>query len=210
MRRDRDDRTDGRDFEQRSARRDANGRYGRNDDRSYGSSRDRSWRENERVTMEGRITSLDRQRDGYRVYLNGSRHSFWVPDARLRHLGRDIRVGLAIRLGGIFRAGIVAVDVLGWPGYDDRYYDRDGYDDRYADDVVRGYVTDVSYRRGVLVLREDRSGRTIEVDLHDTRRSRLDVNDLRRGDYVTLSGTWRGGRYFEAYEIESIGTRRGY
>ena len=161
--------------------------------------------------MEGRITSFNRERDGYRVYLNGSRHSFWVPNVRLRHFGRDLRVGLSIRLGGIFRAGVIAVDVLGWPGYDDRYYDRDGYYDRgYADDYVRGYVTDISYRRGVLLLRDDRSGRTIEVDVRDTRRSRLDVNDIRRGDYVTLSGTWRGGRVFEAYEIDSIGSRRRY
>ena len=39
------------------------------------------------------------------------------------------------------------------------------------------------------------------------RRSRLGIDDLRRGDRVTLSGTWIRGGLFDARRIDSIGTR---
>jgi len=69
---------------------------------------------------------------------------------------------------------------------------------------VAGRVERVDYRYGRLVLRDDRSGRVIEVDMRATEHRRgLDFGDLRRGDFVGLVGSWSGG-YFHAYRIDSV------
>jgi hypothetical protein len=54
-----------------------------------------NYRENQRVTQSGRITSFARERNGYRVNLDRGR-SYWVPES----FGRGLRVGLSINLGG--------------------------------------------------------------------------------------------------------------
>lgn len=172
----------------------------------YGGS---SYRDNQRVNVSGRVTSLNRENGGYRVYLDRGRDSFWIPAARLHDRGNDLRVGISIVLGGIFRGGRVDVDAVSWPGdrgYD-RRYDRDRRDHRR--DAVRGVVERIDERRGVMLLRESSTGRTIEVDMRDTRHDRrVDFNDLRRGDYVTLSGDWERGGRFEAERIESVSSGR--
>ena len=157
-----------------------------------------SYRDNQRVNASGRVTSFSRGNGGYRVQLDRGRESYWIPESRMRDRGRDLRVGISVVLGGVFRGGRVDVDAVSWP------------DDRgYRDDYVRGVVERVDYRDGVLLLRDSSTRRTIEVDMRDTRRSsRSDLGDLRRGDFVTLTGQWlRGGR-FEADGIESVNSRR--
>jgi hypothetical protein len=182
----------------------------RNDDdrRDGNSSRgsNRSYRENERVSMDGRISSFSRERDGYRVRLDRDNRSYWVPQSYFRNRERNLRVGLAIRLGGIFRGGSIIVDAVNWP--DDRDYGRnDRYDRRSYNDYLRGTVERVDLRTASLLIRDNDSRRVIEVDMRNAdRRGRIDLNDLRRGDYVELSGeSYRGE--FVAYNIESVRTR---
>jgi hypothetical protein len=175
----------------------------RDRDRDRGSS-SRGYRDNDRVTLEGRIRSIDRHRDAYRVQLDRGAYSFWVPQHALRNRARDFRVGSAIRFGGVFRGGYVHVDVVDWPrgGY---------YDDRYGShrSTVRGYVDRVDYRRGTLRLRDDYNGRYVTVDIdRRSRRRSVDLHDLRRGDYVTISGTWLGSGVFEATRIQNVRSRR--
>jgi len=176
----------------------------RNDNRGE-SRHDRNDRDrhDNRITESGKIRSFTHERDGYRVYLDRGNYSYWVPQSHLR--GHRLSVGLSIRLGGIFDNGYVMVDDLGWPddgGYNDGYY-NDGA--RYGD-VVRGVVDRVDFRRGTVNLRSDRG--YITVDMRSlNRRSRLGIDDLRRGDRVTLSGTWIRGGLFDARRIDSIGTR---
>jgi hypothetical protein len=179
---------------------------GRGDDRRVEQSRDaydnHSYRENQRVNATGRVTAFSRERDGYRVQLDRG-GSFFVPQSRLRNHVNDLRVGINISLGGIFRGGRIDVDAISWPGDGGGY----GYG-ATAQGYVRGVVQNVDYRRNVMTMRDDASGRLIDVDLRETRRtSRLDANDLRRGDYVTLSGDWLRGGVFSAYQIESVRTR---
>lgn len=160
-----------------------------------------SYRDNQRVNATGRVTSFSHANGGYRVQLDRGRESYWIPESHMRNRGSDLRVGISIVLGGVFRGGRVDVDAVSWP--DDRGYRND------RDDYVRGVVERVDYRSGVLLLREAFTRRTITVDMRDTRRSsRVDFGDLRRGDSVTLSGQWlRGGR-FEADGIERVNSRR--
>jgi len=155
-----------------------------------------------RVSEQGRIRSFRAERDGYRVYLDRGNYSFWVPDSLLGR--RKLRVGLDVRLGGVYRGGYVWVDVLGWPN-EPYYNDGESNRDRYGRDTVSGRVERVDLRQERLLLREDRSGRIVEVDARavDERHRRLDLGDVRRGDRVTLRGTWEHGK-FHAIRIESL------
>jgi hypothetical protein len=90
---------------------------------------------------------------------------------------------------------------------DDRRGDRYERRDRVA--TIAGRVERIDHRRDVVVLREARSGRTVYVDMDrvEDRRRRADLNDLRRGDYIRLTGEWdRDG--FEAYRIDDISRPR--
>lgn len=167
-------------------------------DRGGYENRDRDYRDNERVTVEGRISNMTRERDGYRMQLDRSNHSFWVAERSAR--GNNLRIGLPVSLGGIFRRGLVYVDVIGYP--DTR---------RDANRVfVRGYVSDVDYRRGVLYVRDDASRRVITVNASRLEREsrRFDLDDLRRGDYVDVYGDWGSRGTLEAYRVEQRGGRR--
>jgi hypothetical protein len=162
----------------------------------------RTYRNNERVTVHGRVQSFNRERGGYRVQLDRGGYAFWIPDSRMRR-GFDIRVGIDISLGGIFRDNAIYVDSVDYgSGYGANRAD-------YRDDYVRGTVVRVDYRSRTLWLREDRTGRVINVDMRATSRgSRIDLNDLRRGDRVSLSGDWSRGGVFRAVEIASVRTGR--
>lgn len=157
--------------------------YQPNDHRSNG------YRENQRVNVTGRIQSFSRERNGYRVRIDNG--SYWISEARFGNRARDLRVGLAITLGGIFRGGVIGIDAVSWPvsgGY--------GYDQSY----VRGVIQHVDYRRGTMALREQTTGRLFEVDMRDAGFGRR----LRRGDFVTLSGQWLRGSVFAAYRVDSV------
>jgi hypothetical protein len=146
------------------------------------------YRENQRVNVSGRVNSFNRERNGYRVYLDSG--NYWIPEARFGNRARDLRVGVSLSFGGIFRGGVFGIDAVSWPvssGY--------GYDQGY----VRGVVQQVDYRSDTMTLRDASTGRLFEVDMRD-----LGNASLGRGDYVTLSGQWVQGNIFAAYRIDSV------
>ena len=154
------------------------------------------YRDNERVTVQGRVSRLTHERDGYRVWLDRGNYSYWVPSSRMR--GRNLSVGISVVLGGIFRGNVVYVDDLGYPG--------GGYNDRYGREYVSGVIERIDYRRANVTLRDRRSSRyvTVDMDRLDRNGRGVDFNDLRRGDYVTIAGDWDRGNVFEAFRIESV------
>lgn len=174
-------------------------RYERRDDR-------RDHRGGRGLSAQGRVTSLHRERDGYRLQLDRGGQWYYVPASAWRARNRGLAIGLPIRLGGGY--------------YDDRGYihvsDADYYDDRgyghgRGDGWVSGVVRRVDYRRDVLEIRDERTGRTITVDARraDRRNRRgIDVSDLQRGDFVELEGAWVHGNVFRAYRIDSVDSRR--
>jgi hypothetical protein len=167
-----------------------------------------NYRENDRVNLQGKITSFNRESNGYRMNLDRG-PSFFVPESYFRNRARDLRVGVSISLGGIFRSGSVYVDAVSWP---DDGYGYDGYDrsyDRSYGGHLFGVVDRIDFRRGTVWLRDDRSSRLVEVDLRRDRHSRLNVDDLRRGDFVELSGSWIRGGIFAADRIDSVRSGRG-
>ena len=87
------------------------------------------YRENQRINASGRISSFSHERDGYRIRLEGNDRSFWVPQSSFGNRARDLRAGVSIGLGGVFRGGSIYVDAVSWPndgyGYNNGYgYDR--------------------------------------------------------------------------------------
>jgi hypothetical protein len=184
-----------------------------------------SWRNDGRnngrrgnVTHEGRVTRLDRDRDGYRVRLDRNDDWFFVPQSALYNRGRnrDLRIGVNIRLSGAWDSrGYVYVSSADWLD-DDRYDGRnDRRNDRYdTRDTLRGVVESVDIFRGTAVVRDQYSGRRVAVRVTPSARGRgqrgdrgLDLEDIRRGDHVTFLGDWERG-YFEARRIDNVRSGR--
>lgn len=178
--------------------------YRSSDDRRQSDSSNRGYRENDRVTMQGHISSFSRENNGYRLRLDQGNASYWVPDSYVRNRTRDLRVGVSISLGGVFRSGSVYVDAVSWPDGGGYGYNNDNYRDGYRDSSLRGVVDRVDFRRSTVWVREDRTRRVVEVDMRAERRGRLNIGDLRRGDRIELSGDWTRSGLFVANRIEDI------
>ncbi|HKB81554.1 MAG TPA: hypothetical protein VKH35_17730 [Thermoanaerobaculia bacterium] len=162
---------------------------------------DEQRRENARITRDGTIRSMTHERGGYRVQLDRADDVFWVPESAVRDHESDFKVGMSIHFGGIFRGGLVSVDLVQWP-------EAHRFDDSRYRDTISGVVERVNLRRGTLVVRDLSSGRRINVDIGSIRDRRgFDPGDLHRGDRVRLTGMLtRSG--FVAYRIEPMRGRR--
>lgn len=139
--------------------------------------------------MEGRISRLNHERGGYRVWLDRGGYSYWVPEARFGLW--PLRVGLSIRFGGWWNP----------LGYYDVYDMGPNGGPFYTSGDLRGVVENVDYRTGMVVLRDDVSGTFVTALLRggDPR-----LGDLRPGDYVDLAGSWGRNGYFEAYQLQDV------
>jgi hypothetical protein len=127
---------------------------------------------------------------------------------------------VSVRLGGYYDSrGYVHVSSADWLDddhsrgrrddryRDDRYRDGDRRGDR-RDDFVSGVVERVD-RRGTILIRDQRTGRRVTaVMARGNHRRGVDINDLRRGDRVTLRGDWERGGVFEVYRIEDLRSGR--
>ena len=139
----------------------------------------------------GRVTKYDRYRDGYRVYVSGAPYPFFVSGAQWNR--SPFRVGVAINIGGYYNPTYGYYDY-----YDNAYY---GNGAGYAGDYVQGYVDRVDYRRGTFTVQDPRSRQFITVVMRN--RDRF-FDDLRRGDYVEVSGGWDRGGVFAGYRIDDV------
>lgn len=167
--------------------------YNNTQGNSNRSSSNNAYRENQRINASGKVSSFNRERDGYRVQLDRGQ-SFWVPQATFGNRTRDLRVGVSINLGGIFRGGSIYADAVSWPN------EYGQYGSGYGSGFVRGVVDRVDYRTGTVWVRDDASGRIIAADVNGR-----SLRTLRRGEYVELTGQWiRGG----VFDVASIGGYR--
>jgi len=174
---------------------DRNGQQSYQRDNGNRSNDNNSYRENQRINATGKVTSFSHERDGYRVQLDHGQ-SFWVPQAKFGNRARDLRVGVSITLGGIFRGGSIYADAVSWPDQ--------GYGYGYHEGFVRGVVDRVDYRTGTVWLRDANSGRLITADVD----GRSAIRSLRRGEYVELSGQWIRGGVFDVARIDNVRGRR--
>ena len=172
------------------------GDWNRNDEQRR-ESRNDNYRDNQRINATGRVSSFTHERDGYRVRLDNDNRSYWVPESSFR--GHQLRSGISISLGGVFRGGAIFVDAVSWPD-DGGYGYRDGYG--YNDGGwLRGVVERIDRRDGTLRIRDQRSGRTVTAEVHG-RYGADELRGLRRGDVVALNGQWLRGGIFGADRID--------
>lgn len=161
-----------------------------------------------RVTVEGRISDIDRDRNGFVIRLNrGQRVLFAEGDTRVESVSnrqhrrarvRQLEQGDYVRATGTLNGrGAVVVDRITLVREEDDRRDRD---DRY----LTGIVERVDRRGNVVYVNLQRSTRVVAVDVRNVDRNnrRYDVDDLRRGDRVTIRGDWRRDGRFEAERVE--------
>ena len=86
-------------------------------------------------------------------------------------------------------------------GQDNRGQYNSSYGSRQQ--YVSGIVQRVDRRSGVLTLRDESSRRTIQINTSGMR-----MGNLRRGEYITVSGQWLRGNVFSAYSIDGGNSRR--
>ncbi len=175
----------------------ADSRHRRETDRYH--DRDRT------VTVEGRIRDIDRERNGFVIRLDRGGYLLFAPVQTNVHAGnrrhrrvRDLERGDRIRAtGSIGNRRIVHVEDIRILRDEDDRWDRD-------DRTLRGVVQSVDHSRRLIWIREDRSGRVIAVDVrHAGDNDRWDdIDDVRRGDRVVVSGDWRRNGRFEAERID--------
>jgi len=161
----------------------------RNDD--HRSNDNNGYRENQRVTMSGKVSSFSRERDGYRLQLDRGQ-SYWVPQSTFGNRARDLRAGVSITLGGIFRGGSIYFDAVTWP--EANVY-RNGYS--YGNGFVRGIVERIDYRNATLLVRDQATGHLITAEMTAGSYGR----NIRRGDFVRLTGQWIRGGVFDVSRI---------
>jgi hypothetical protein len=157
------------------------------------------------VTLEGRIRSIDRDRNGFVIDLERSSQRLYAAndaivrnpfDRDRRDRVRELRRGDVIRVRGFAGArGDVLVDSI------DVLRDADA---RGAS-RLSGVVEQVDRDRGVIWLREDRGRRlfAVEMDRFERRTDGYgyDFRDVRRGDRITVRGEWRGERFL-AFDVD--------
>lgn len=153
----------------------------------------------DRISTQGRITAMQRVGDQFRITLNSGRYTYYVPADRLRN--REPRIGVQVRIGGIVQGDVVNSDMIAFS--DEPYYNNDPnyravpYGSR---GWLSGTVTDVNRRLGYLSLRDDADGRIVKVDTrHLDSRMRLNA---RRGDHLSVNGSWEQRNLFDAARIE--------
>lgn len=177
------------------------------------------------VTVEGRIADLDRNRNGIVIRLDrGGYVLFASRDTEVYSRARRGRTGLRqLERGDRIRAtgqagsrGRMRVGTITLVREEDDRRDRN-------DRTLRGVVQSVDVSRRIVWLRDDRSGRVMEVDLRgaerndfrwdnddrdDRRRRWQDLSQLRRGDRMTVRGDWRSDGRFEGERYDIKENRR--
>jgi hypothetical protein len=163
------------------------------------------------VSVEGRIRDIDRDRNQIVIRLDRGGYVLLVePQMRVETVSnrmsnrrgrasvRQLERGDSIRATGYAdRGGRMNVERLTLLREED---DRGGADDR----SLTGIVQSVDRRGEVLWVEVQRTGRTVAVDVRrvDRNSRRFDVDDLRRGDRVTVRGDWQKNGRFEAERVE--------
>ena len=153
----------------------------------------------DRISTQGRITSMQRVGDDYRVILNFGSYTYYVPVAQVHN--RDLQVGDQVRIAGVVSGDIVNADMLafsGDPNYvNDPHYRGVPYG---SSGWMSGTVTEYNRHLGYMWIRDDASGLNVKIDTrHLDRRLRLDA---RPGDHISVNGSWERRDLFDAARVE--------
>lgn len=152
----------------------------------------------DRISVQGRITSMQRMGDQYQVNLDHGRYTYYVPVADVHN--RDIRTGDQVRIDGFVTGNNTVnaqlVAFAGEPAYaSDPYYRTVPYG---ATGWMSGTITQYNRRLGYMRMRDDATGALVKIDT----RSVPERLTVRRGDHVSVNGSWEQRDLFQATRIE--------
>lgn len=156
----------------------------------------------DRISSQGRITSITRVGDQYRVELNHGAYTYYVPMTMVS--SNDLRIGDTVRVGGLVNGDTVNADYFalqGQPAYaaDPMYrtvpYGSSGW--------LSGTVIDSNRHLNYITVRDDATGRMFKVDTRnmDTKRS-VNVWRTSIGDHLNVNGSWENHDTFRANRIQ--------
>jgi hypothetical protein len=156
----------------------------------------------DRISTQGRITSIQLDGDMYRVMLNHGDYTYLVPVATVQN--RGLQVGDRVRFDGIVNGDLVNTDLVAMPG-DARYE----HDPMYrtvpygSSGWMSATVQSVNRHMGYLTVRDDATGGVFKVDVRHMDRNRpINVWAIRPGDHISVNGGWENRDTFNAVRIE--------
>ncbi len=156
----------------------------------------------DRISTQGRITSMTREGNQYSITLNHGEYSYYVPLAMVRN--RDLRVGDQIRIGGLVTGDTVSADMVAFVG--EPYYTSDP---AYrgvpfgSTGWMSGTVQRADRHLGYLEVRDDSTGEVIKIDVrHMNLRRPVNVWGVRAGEHISINGSWEHRDTFDARLIQ--------
>ena len=162
------------------------------------------------ATVEGRIRDIDRERNGFVIRLDRGEMVFAPVQTRVENASsgrrrttvRDLERGDYVRASGVSGSrGLIHAERIAIVRSEDDRRDRD-------DRILSGIVQSVDRRDGIVIVRDERSRRTVAVDVSGVaRRDRDELFELRRGARITVRGDWRRDGRFEAERIDTASGR---
>jgi len=145
----------------------------------------------DRISTQGRITTMTREGDQYRVTLNQGAYTYYVPVS-------------TVRIDGLISGDVVNADMVAFPG--EASYARDPmYRGVPYGSIgwMSGVVQSTNRHMGYLTVRDDANGINYKIDVRNMDRSRpINVWGLRPGDHITINGGWENRNTFNATRIE--------
>jgi hypothetical protein len=180
------------------------------------------------------VSRIEQADGGYRVWLDGGGHCFWIPDYRWSIW--PLHVGISVVFGGFWNPyGYYNIYDYGpywggyypgyypgyyggyygsyYPGYDSGHYGG-GYGGYYSGGYGGGYGRyETSYLQGYVDRFDEYAGTFVVRDDRSGRYATVYVRGddpqfryLQVGDWVSLAGSWRND-YFEAFRIDELAPR---
>jgi len=156
----------------------------------------------DRISTQGRITSMTREGDQYRITLNHGAYAYYVPLATMQN--RDLRVGDRVRIDGLVNGDIVNADLIAFPGEPNYVRDPMYRGVPYGSTGwMSGVVQNTNRHMGYLTLRDDSTGLNYKIDVrHMDRQRPINVWGIRPGDHISVNGGWENSDTFNALRIE--------
>jgi len=155
----------------------------------------------DRISVQGRVTSIIQQGDQYQVTLNHGGYLYYVPISMVG--SRGLRVGDSVRLGGLANGGSVNADMIAYRG--DPTFMRDpAY--RGVPFGQSGWMTatvlSTNRHYHYVTVVDDATGLTYKVDVRNLdSRYPFNMRDLHAGDHVSVLGSWENRDTFDARRI---------
>ncbi len=152
----------------------------------------------DRISVAGTVTGMQRAGGGqFVVNLDHGPYSYYVPAAEVHN--RDIRIGDQVRIDG-FVTGQDTVNA-DWIAFrSERSYSTDPYYRMVpygSTGWLSGTITEYNRRLGYMRVRDYANGTLLKVDT----RSVPEHIGARRGDHITINGSWEQRGVFQATRI---------